>query len=326
MSVDVEVREFDLKFAEGVTALHRAVGWPFSPNVFRVWRESYPYSRVFVAVMDGRVLGKVTLDMAYQPYAEIVNLMVHPDYRGHGVGSGLLRHCLNVADNANFNIAYLMTETGNRAAHGLYEKFGFAPSIVSRRRGMMWLFRFSKGTTAHSFLKSHPFSELRTARRRVAFMGRSLYRVRWLDPIGGDMLALYFKGQPGQPSWGIAPRISGVHVKSGGINLKVVAEELISRVDSSGKTKAQLTFLNEGEETVQINKIEPLIPKGVELVEGVEGIELKPKRILRINLSYRLTEEFNIPPLSFSTIVLSSNIWVARLEAPLLVSAGFEPA
>jgi len=42
-------------------------------------------------VLDGRVVGKVTLDTAYPPYAELVNLLVHPEYRGRGIGVGSSR-------------------------------------------------------------------------------------------------------------------------------------------------------------------------------------------------------------------------------------------
>jgi len=54
--------------------------------------------KVLLAINDeGEVIGKVTLDLAHKPYAEIVNLMVHPSYCGQGIGKRLVEVCIRIA-------------------------------------------------------------------------------------------------------------------------------------------------------------------------------------------------------------------------------------
>ena len=49
----------------------------FSEKPVDYWLEARKYVKVLIAIdEEDRVLGKVTLDLAYKPYAEIANLMV----------------------------------------------------------------------------------------------------------------------------------------------------------------------------------------------------------------------------------------------------------
>ena len=83
----VRVREARRRDAEDLVELYTLVGWRLDVEraagmIERSMRSSY--SKVLVADLGGKVVGKATLDTVFQPYAEIVNVVVHPDYWGMG--------------------------------------------------------------------------------------------------------------------------------------------------------------------------------------------------------------------------------------------------
>jgi len=64
---------------------------------------------------------------------EIANVAVHPDWRGHGVGSALLDDVLADARAGPVTAVYLEVRASNNAAQALYASRGF--QRVGRRRG-----------------------------------------------------------------------------------------------------------------------------------------------------------------------------------------------
>ncbi|RLF83927.1 hypothetical protein DRN41_07025, partial [Thermococci archaeon] len=129
----VQVFEFKEKFVEGVEELYSTLGWKFSPKLINIWKSLRNYSKVLIALSDDRVVGKVTLDVAFPPYAEIVNLIVHPEYHGKGIGTKLIEECIKISETKGHNIQFLMTEYDNIPALNLYKKFNFYPAILSKR-------------------------------------------------------------------------------------------------------------------------------------------------------------------------------------------------
>ena len=88
-----------------------------------------------------------------------------------------------------------------------------------------------------------------------------------------------------------------------------------------------LKIRNIGKERITLDRIAPLVPSGIEikhdLDEGV--IKLNPNENIVISFKCKLTENFDIPPLSFNTIVISIHVYVKEfLKYPILASAGFE--
>lgn len=57
----------------------------------------------------------------------IINMAVHPDYRGAGIGKRLMQHVLNDED-----VFFLEVRVSNEAAKKMYEKYGF--SVISTRK------------------------------------------------------------------------------------------------------------------------------------------------------------------------------------------------
>jgi GNAT superfamily N-acetyltransferase len=68
------------------------------------------------------------------PYMEVDNLVVHPDYRGRGVGSALLEYIEAMAREKKCHVMTLDSYATNHPSHRLYIKQGYE----------MWSFHFVK--------------------------------------------------------------------------------------------------------------------------------------------------------------------------------------
>jgi len=87
--------------------------------------------------------------------------MIHPSYRGRGIGKRLAEECIRISEDRGFYIQYLMTDVSSSIAHRLHSKYGFIPVILPQKivKGRdMWLYRFSKETFIKEFLNTHPFT------------------------------------------------------------------------------------------------------------------------------------------------------------------------
>ena len=85
-------------------------------------KDDYAY---LVAVSDeGKVLGMCGLIIG--PYeAEVMNVAVHPEYRGQGISNKLMEALLELGTKKGAKEYTLEVRVGNKAAIHLYEKFGF---------------------------------------------------------------------------------------------------------------------------------------------------------------------------------------------------------
>lgn len=113
-----------------VAALDR-LAWPAEPDTFipdgeHAWRLWCEYATVLIAVeltADQQELLAGALLMFPTNTGEIFlhKIMVHPDYRGQGIGSALMKQALRDADKA----ILLTVNPENSPAVRLYESFGF---------------------------------------------------------------------------------------------------------------------------------------------------------------------------------------------------------
>ncbi len=62
---------------------------------------------------------------------QLVNIAVHPELRGQGLGGKLLNHLLREAESREAEKIFLEVRPSNRAALGLYERLGF--KVLYRR-------------------------------------------------------------------------------------------------------------------------------------------------------------------------------------------------
>lgn len=100
---------------------------------------------VFVATLDGEILGSVTLELANRGQdadnpaslaageCHVRMLGVNPQAKRRGVARALMRHCIETARAAGMATMTLNTSDQNAAAAGLYESMGFVrdPDITS---------------------------------------------------------------------------------------------------------------------------------------------------------------------------------------------------
>jgi ribosomal-protein-alanine N-acetyltransferase len=115
---------------EAVAAVEReAYQFPWSKGIFRdCLRVGYC---CWVCTRDGRVIGYGVMSVAVGE-SHILNVCVHPDAQGQGVGRGLMDRLLSLARGHNVDTAYLEVRPSNRRALALYRSLGFSQVGVRR--------------------------------------------------------------------------------------------------------------------------------------------------------------------------------------------------
>ena len=113
-----------------VAALDR-IAWPDEPDTYipdgeHAWRLWCEYATVLIAVesqSDQREIVTGALLMFPTNTSEIFlhKIMVHPDYRGKGIGSALMQQALQDTQ----DVVLLTVNPENTPAVKLYESFGF---------------------------------------------------------------------------------------------------------------------------------------------------------------------------------------------------------
>ena len=276
-----------------------------------------------MAEAGGRVVGKVTVDLAYRPYSEVVNLLVHPSLRGRGVGGALLDAALRLAEGEGFWAQLVMTDPRNEPAARLYRSRGFLPAIspAGGTEGYCWLIRFSRASPPGVFQSLRPGSGFRW---RGRLEGGSLYGISWEHP-SGDRLDLVLRGQPGQPEWGTMPRVAGCSVRLGGAGLGCRVREVQRRL-RGGPGEFTLELWNYGSDRAVVT-LSPLEVDGLRVELDSPGrLDLAPGREVRVTGRLSLEPSFSIPPLSFDTVVGTVAVSASSLPPGLFLwaSAGFE--
>jgi GNAT superfamily N-acetyltransferase len=311
-----------------IVEMYSQVGVHMDAQTVRRWCEESPYSQRLVADVDGRAVGKVTLDTAYPPYSELVNLMVHPDHRRRGVARRLVRGCLEAAEDRRCPMTLLMTEPGNTPAINLYTRNGFLTCVPGGpgEREHTWMMRLPDDSQAGRFNREHTSSTFTPPRGRTKFHDRPLYEMRWDDPETSDCLSLFLEGQPGQPArGGIAPRIAGATMRDGTRAADILIREGQSTIEAGSEAEFQLLAVNNGEEILAIEEIGYRHPKGVRISkEGTLPVAIEPGNEATIHFKASLDQEFDVPILSFGTILLTLNVKIRGFEPLITVTAGFE--
>jgi GNAT superfamily N-acetyltransferase len=113
----------------------------FTPDPVRQMRglrlllEQPNRGRIFVLRQNDRILGMLNLLFTIST-AEggvvilLEDLIVHQDFRGHGLGSRLLKHAIHYAREKDFKRITLLTDRMNEDAQRFYKKHGFFESAM----------------------------------------------------------------------------------------------------------------------------------------------------------------------------------------------------
>ncbi len=119
---------------DGVMPIEKAsfpTPWPrifFEEEIDRAFSDV----RVAVSPEGGEVLGYSVCWIVVDE-SHLLNIAVRPDVRASGVGSALLRDCIQRGAMAGAVLIHLEVRAGNRAALRMYEKEGFVFQGMRRR-------------------------------------------------------------------------------------------------------------------------------------------------------------------------------------------------
>lgn len=136
MRTEVAIREARPEDSEVVAKLLGELGYPtdahrFERRLERIERD--PNSRLFVAIVDGRVAGlagyhQLPLVEHDEPGCQLTALVVGEAYRRTGVGSALVRRVEEEARSRGGAHLVLNTARHREDAHAFYERLGFEPT------------------------------------------------------------------------------------------------------------------------------------------------------------------------------------------------------
>ena len=104
-------------------------GFPWTMGIFRdCLRVGYC---CWVMALDGVVIGYGVMSVVIDE-SHILNLCVHPEWQGKGLGRKLILRLLKIARQHGAETAFLEVRVNNRPALKLYERLGFVE--IGRRR------------------------------------------------------------------------------------------------------------------------------------------------------------------------------------------------
>ena len=97
-----------------------------------------PCNQIWLAVMDGRIVGSVAIDGEdlAPGEAHLRWFILDDGCRGHGVGKKLLTEAMRFCDSVGFSAVHLWTFNKLTAARRLYESFGF--TLAKEWEGDQW--------------------------------------------------------------------------------------------------------------------------------------------------------------------------------------------
>ena len=81
--------------------------------------------RIWVAELNGKIVGSVAIVKHTNNEAHLRWLLVHPDCRGIGLGKRLMREAVNFCKEAGYDLVFLWTVSDLKKAGALYKSFGF---------------------------------------------------------------------------------------------------------------------------------------------------------------------------------------------------------
>lgn len=90
------------------------------------------YARMYTAKIDKSIVGYCCLYQILDE-GEIINVAIHPQWRGQGFGGRMLRFLLEEGQKAGVNRFILDVRESNIAAQKLYESAGFEKIALQKR-------------------------------------------------------------------------------------------------------------------------------------------------------------------------------------------------
>jgi len=309
----------------------KAEGFPhdFEQGLIRKAKETREkgfdrYSNTLVAATRDRAVARLVMDTNYSPYSELAGLIVHPNYRGKGIGTKLVHEFMALAQKCGCNIPYVITRKDDVRVHRFYTRLGFKPAILQgfdKDEEEIVLLQFLKGTSQQEFMYNHPLAGFSASGSPIEFHGQFFYQMMWQDLLTGYYIAYYLKGRRHLAM----PRIAGIAFKESKVAFDAWIGEESSEVDFKREGGFRIFMTNRGSETLTAN-FDYILPERTTLkgTDMPKKISLKRAEETSGELCLKLDHGFNVPPLSFRTVIVTCSIKLDGLRLPLIVSAGFE--
>jgi GNAT superfamily N-acetyltransferase len=130
-NVEVSIRAGSLADAGAEAELNASVGWCYDErNTLAEYHDdAYEPSSVVVAEVDGEVVGKLELFMAWKAshgtFGLIRRFVVKDGWRGSGIGRKMLDAAIERARDAGCSFVELTVDVTNPEAHAFYKREGF---------------------------------------------------------------------------------------------------------------------------------------------------------------------------------------------------------
>lgn len=118
----VKAKVSDIKRIIEIEELSYSDPWP--REIFMVDYLFNSSSEYFVAKMQGKIVGFIGIWYEGKKL-HVINVAVHPDERGKGIGTNLLLFAINLAKELGYEAVYLEARKSNVSAQRLYRKLGF---------------------------------------------------------------------------------------------------------------------------------------------------------------------------------------------------------
>lgn len=114
--------DFEMYVAEGLA------------EFIKMYREGK--SRLWVAEVKGKAIGTVAILERPQYQAQLRWFLIHPDYRGIGLGKILTEKTIIFCRDAGYHSIYLWTLKNLIAARIIYEQYGF--KLIEEKEHFFW--------------------------------------------------------------------------------------------------------------------------------------------------------------------------------------------
>lgn len=133
----IDIREFKPTDAKWVVTSHgdyysKEYGWDrefenlVADVVFDFFKENDPScEKAWIAEVEGKRVGSIMLTRKDEKTARLRVLYVDPKYHGHGIGSMLVKECIEFAKKCKYEQITLWTNNKLESARKIYEANGF---------------------------------------------------------------------------------------------------------------------------------------------------------------------------------------------------------
>ncbi len=273
---EVVVRVAEPEDRPGANAVRWSVGWEEAPTRHRQWPESDAdwlarrYFHEIVAEVNGVLAARVGLEAYRQPFAQLVDLCVRPDFRRRGLGEMLTRACQEEAARRGFSALFVQTELDNGAAHHLYTRLGFVPTAYGK---MLRMVNFLDYPLINTFRRQHPLNQYWcTAVKDVP----RTWDLEWHAYITEDYLRLRMEGGSSQSdSEGVGPALTGCSwcVGQGERSLEIrMRPEEVRDLEPGNHVGLDLTVENRGKRR-EAGVFQMILPPGVQVSSPATNAE-----------------------------------------------------